>query len=77
MKEELGNRLPELTDAQHAFLLLSEIQQKPDKTVNVYAERLLALAEDAFDNQQCQPVQRQLIDTFVDGLAKDSVKLKV
>ena len=77
MKTELTNRFSEVTDAQHAFLLMRKVHQKHDETVQVYAERLLALAEDAFDNQQGQPVQRQLIDTFVDGLAEDSLKLKV
>ena len=79
MKTELANRFSEVTDAQHAFLLLRKVRQKFGETVQVYAERLLALAEDAFDDghQQGQPVQRQLIDTFVDGLAEDSLKLKV
>ncbi|MET0107141.1 MAG: hypothetical protein ABW072_18665 [Sedimenticola sp.] len=77
MKIALASRFSEVTDAQHAFLLLRKVRQKFGETVQVYAERLLALAEDAFDNQQGQPVQQQLIDTFVDGLAEDSLKLKV
>lgn len=77
MKAELSSRFSEITDAQHAFLLLRKVHQKAGETVQVYAERLMALAEDAFDNQAGQPVQRQLIDTFVDGLAEDQLKLKV
>ena len=67
MKTELSTRFSEITDAQHAFMLLRKVHQKPGETVQVYAERLLALAADAFDNQQGQPVQRQLVDIFVDG----------
>lgn len=77
MKTELSTRFSEITDAQHAFMLLRKVHQKPGETVQVYAERLLALAVDAFDNQQGQPVQRQLIDIFVDGLKEDQLKLKV
>lgn len=77
LKEELGRRFSEVTDAQHAFMLLRKVRQKLGETVQVYAERLLTLAEDAFDHQQGPPVQRQLIDIFVDGLAADQLKLKV
>ena len=77
MKTELSTRFSEITDAQHAFMLLRKVHQKPGETVQVYAERLLALAADAFDNQQGQPVQRQLVDIFVDGLKEDQLKLKV
>ena len=45
--------------------------------MQVYAERLLTLVEDAFVGQQGAPIQRQLIDIFVDGLAEDQLKLKV
>ncbi|MCG7883674.1 MAG: zinc finger domain-containing protein, partial [Candidatus Thiodiazotropha endolucinida] len=47
------------------------------ETVQVYAERLITLAGDAFGNQQGPATQRQLIDIFVDGLLEDSLKLKV
>lgn len=50
MKTELSTRFSEITDAQHAFMLLRKVHQKPGETVQVYAERLLALAVDAFDN---------------------------
>ena len=79
-KTELSNRcnrFSEVTDAQHAFLLLRKVHQKPGETVQVYAERLITLAEDAFGNQQGPATQRQLIDIFVDGLSEDSLKLKI
>ena len=77
MKAELAVRFSEVTDAQHAFMLLRKEKQKHSETVQVYAERLLTLAEDAFVGQQGAPIQRQLIDIFVDGLAEDQLKLKV
>ena len=77
MKAELVTKFSEITDAQHAFMLLRKVHQKSGETVQVYAERLLALSEDAFDNQQGPAVQRQLIDIFVDGLLEDQLKLKV
>ena len=77
MKTELVTKFSEITDAQHAFMLLRKVHQKSGETVQVYAERLLALSEDAFDNQQGPAVQRQLIDIFVDGLLEDQLKLKV
>lgn len=76
MKTELSTRFSEITDAQHAFMLLSKVHQKPGETLQVYAERLLALAADAFDNQQGQPVQRQLID-ICNWSKEDKLKLKV
>ena len=58
-------------------MLLRKVQQKPGETVQVYAERLLTLAEDAYPAQQGAAVQRQQIDIFVDGLQEDQLKLKV
>ena len=58
-------------------MLLRKVQQKPGETVQVYAERLLTLAEDAYPAQQGAAVQRQQIDIFVDGLQEDKLKLKV
>lgn len=57
--------------------MLRKVHQKLGEPVQVYVERFIALAEDVFDNQQGQPVQIQLTDTFIDGLAEDQLKLKV
>ena len=77
LKAGLNVRFSEVTDAQHAIMLLRKVQQKPGETVQVYAERLLTLAEDAYPAQQGAAVQRQQIDIFVDGLQEDQLKLKV
>ena len=77
LKGELSTRFSEVTDAQHAVMLLRKVRQKPGETVQVYAERLLTLSEDAFPGQQGPAIQRQQIDIFVDGLTEDHMKLKV
>lgn len=64
-----------MTDAQHAITLLRKVRQKPGETVQVYAEWLLTLSEDAFPGQQGPAIQRQQIDIFVDGLTEDHMKL--
>ena len=79
LKAELRGRFAEITDPQHAFTLLQKVYQKPDKNVQLYAERLLALAEEALLIQQAgkQPIQTQLVGFFIDGLASDYLKIKV
>ena len=77
LKAELNVRFSEVTDAQHAIMLLRKVQQKPGETVQVYAERLFTLAEDAYPAQQGVAVQRLQIYIFVDGLQEDQLKLKV
>ena len=76
-KGELANRFSEVVDEQHAFMLLRKVHQKLGESVQVYAERLITLSEEAFPNQQGQGIQRQLIDIFVDGLSEDYLKMKI
>ena len=37
----------------------------------------MSLAEEAFDNQGGDAIERQLIDIFVDVLVNDQLKLKI
>lgn len=76
-KGELANRFSEVVDEQHAFMLLRKVHQKHGETVQVYAERLITLSEEAFPLQQGPVIQRQLIDIFVDGLLEDHLKMKI
>ena len=75
MKAELTTRLSEMTDTQYAFMLLRKEKLKHSETIQVYAERLLTLAEDAFVGQQGAPIQRQLI-FFVNGTTEDQLNSK-
>ena len=85
VKTELASRFAEVTDPQHALMLLRNIRQKMAENVQVYAERLLSIAEDSFPGgvgaggnpAQVQAIERQLVDQFVDGLANDGMKMKV
>lgn len=76
LKKELSARFAEVTDSQHAFMLLLKCRQNKDENVQVYAERLLNLAEEAFP-EGGPSVQRQLVGAFADGLASDRLRLKV
>lgn len=58
-------------------MLLRKVSQKPGETVQVYAERLITLSEEAFPGQQGLAIQRQQIDIFVDGLLEDQLKMKI
>lgn len=60
-----------------ALSLLRQTRQKAGETIHNYAERILSLAEDAYNNQGGDAVERQLIDIFVDGLTNDQLKMKI
>lgn len=77
VKAELTSRFAEVTDSQHALMLLRKVKQKPGENVQVYAERLLALAEDAFVGLAGPAADRQMIGFFIDGLTFDYMKMKV
>ena len=77
MKQQLAVRFSDVTDSQMALSLLRNCKQKTGESIHVFAERLLSLAEEAYNNQGGEAVERQLIDVFVDGLQNDHYKLKV
>ena len=60
-------------------MLLRMVKQKSDENVQLFAERLLALAEEAFIGQTggTTAIERQLVGFFIDGLAHDYLKMKV
>lgn len=78
VKAELSSRFAEITDSQHAFMLLRKVKQKRDESVQMYGERLLTLAE-AYLGQpgRIQAVERQLVGSFIGGLLHDTLKLSV
>lgn len=80
MKVELSARFAEVTDSAHALMLLRKVKQKFDENVQIYAERLLSLAEEAYagiPDGGAAAIERQLIGFFIDGLAFDYLKMKV
>ena len=60
-----------------ALSLLRNCKRKAGESIHVFAERLLSLAEEAYDNQGGDAVERQLIDIFVDGMTNDQLKMKI
>jgi predicted DsbA family dithiol-disulfide isomerase len=78
LKAELAKRFADISDAQHAFTLLRQVKQERNERVQVYAERLLSLAEQAYEGaQDAQVTESHLIGFFTDGLYSDRLKIKV
>jgi hypothetical protein len=48
MKVELSSRSVEVTDSAHALMLLRKVKQRSDENVQIHADRLLSLAEEAY-----------------------------
>ena len=59
-----------------ALSLLRNVKQKQGENIQ-FAESILSLAEDAYQHQGGDAIERQLIDIFVDGLIQDHLKLKI
>ena len=60
-------------------LLFWDNQTGAEETVQMYAERLFALAQEAFARQQggLGAVESQMISFFVDGLYHEILKMKL
>ena len=58
---------------------MRKIRQKPNETIQIFGERILELAEDAFSGRNTNDpiVQRQLIDFLIDGLLCGSIGTKI
>ena len=81
MKLDLTNRFAEIVDRQHALTQLRRIKQKPKESVQIFAERQLALSEDAFGRDGAGPLgaaaKQQLVAYFIDGLSEYYLKAKI
>lgn len=77
-KAELRDRFGEFIDPHLALSRLRETKMEKGESVQVYAERLLAHARDAFHDQPggLGAMQMQLVAYFEDGLP-DKIRLKV
>ena len=79
----LTTHFSDVTDAEHARALLRTVKQGPHESVTIYVERLYNLAQEAYKIGSLMTpegrsiVARQLINHFVEGLAEDSMKMKV
>ena len=81
MKQELTVRFAEIVDPQHALTLLPKIKQRLKESVQLFAERLLTLSEDAFDRGGAGALgtgnEQQLVAYFIDGLSDYHLKAKI
>ncbi|MCF1458970.1 MAG: retrotransposon gag domain-containing protein [Shewanella sp.] len=81
LKTELQTRFSEVVDRSYALSLLRQVKQKRDESVQIYAERLISLAEDAYqeaaNTTELGQIERQLVGYFTDGLYYDFLKMKV
>ena len=78
-KAELGAHFGDINDPAHALSLLRRIRQREGENVQVFCERLLNLADDAYagcDNTQ-PVIQKQLVSVFTDGLTQTNIKYKL
>ena len=62
MGTKLAVRFSDVTDVQMAISLLRQVRQKTGETIQNFSERILSLAEEAYNNQGGNAVERQLID---------------
>ena len=80
LKAELQSRFVEIKDRNIAFSLLRRVRQERSESVQIFAERLPAITEDAFQDQDqadLAAIERQAVGFFIDGLAFDYLKMKV
>ena len=80
LKKLLKQRFAEVTDAQQAMALLRKTRQTDSESVQIFSERILQVAEDAYPKIETKDkslVQQQLINAFIDGLSSDYIKMKV
>lgn len=79
LKQFLKNRFAEITDSQHALAIMREMRQNSNESLQIFAERILQVAEDAYtsENLEHEIIQKQLVDIFTDGLSFDFLRMKV
>ena len=77
LKQELSARFALVSDSMHALTLLGRIRQGRNENVQIFAERLLNLAQQAFQDQGGPVMEQQLIGFFIDGLVSNAIKMRI
>ena len=77
LKGELNLHFAEVNDQHNTFTMLCKARQHKTETVQVFAERLYALAQDAFEKTNKALIESQLLGFFTDGLYDDCLHMKV
>ena len=79
IKKVMTDQYSDLVDAQLALHQLRKTRQRPDENVQNYAERLIVLCDDAYpgDNITVDHIQKQLVETFTDGVKDNAIARKL
>ena len=77
LKSELNVRFAEVNDSHHAFTMLCNARQPKNETVQVYDERLYALANDAFAKVDKGVLESQVVGFSIDHLFHVYLTMKV
>ena len=82
LKHLLQKRFSYVQDPQQAMAILRKIRQRPEESVQIFSERFLRVAEDAFPENPCNEtakniLEKQLVDIFCDSLYHDYLRLKL
>ena len=75
--QELSARFALVSDSMHVLTLLGRIRQGRNENVQIFAERLLSLAQQAFQDQWGPVIEQQLIGFFIDDLVSNATKMKI
>lgn len=54
LKQFLKNRFAEITDSQHALAIMRKMRQNSNESVQIFAERILQVAEDAYTSENLE-----------------------
>lgn len=79
LKSHLTKCFGDIQDPSHAFALLKQIHQKPGEPVQLFAQRILSLAEQYYVGHSLTDpiIAKQLVGFFEDGLESSSLKFKI
>ena len=79
MKAELKTRFGGISDESQYLALLQRAKQGKTETVQVFGERLLEIASEAYPGQDlANPIiSRQLVSCFIDGLRDTAIARKI
>ena len=77
LKSELNVRFADVNDSHHAFTMLCKARQSKNETIQIYAEKLYASANNAFAKMDKVIVESQCVGFFIDGLYHDFLRMKV
>ena len=82
LKDLMAKQFGQVIDSQHVMSILRTVRQGQDETVQMYFEKFIQIAKDAYPSveghEEVQTlIQKQLLDMFCDGLCHDFIRLKI